>query len=200
MNAKKRTGMAQSCLLTVALLSMATTLSAAAILPSSLNARIVPRPVTPGDVTTYGLPAGIEVSGGLGTFATGTPAYLEVEVTISNVYASTITNITWTLTPPIGSSAALAASPLTANVPVFLPSDRLVYQVSPVKGRMLLRPDLVGDYTVNAAIGATGGTTNVSATFTVATYLGLSLRHPWDTGNISGLGGHGSRKHLHRRH
>jgi len=175
MNAKKRTGMAQSCLLTVALLSMATTLSAAAILPSSLNARIVPRPVTPGDVTTYGLPAGIEVSGGLGTFATGTPAYLEVEVTISNVYASTITNITWTLTPPIGSSAALAASPLTANVPVFLPSDRLVYQVSPVKGRMLLRPDLVGDYTVNAAIGATGGTTNVSATFTVATYLGVEV-------------------------
>ena len=119
-------GRTQTCLLTVALLSMAATLSAAPVSPYALNARVVPRPVTPEDVINYtnsGLPANIEVSGGLNTFAIGTPAYLEVEVTTNAAYAATITGIHWTLTPPLGSAAALTASPLPTNMPVFLPSE-----------------------------------------------------------------------------
>ena len=34
-------------------------------------------------------------------------------------------------------------------MPVFLPSDRLIYQVA---GRMLLRPDMAGHYTVTVTI------------------------------------------------
>ena len=143
--------------------------------PFALSARVVPRPLTPGDITSYGLPASLEVSGGLNTFAIGTPAYLEVEVTMSNTYASTITNVTWSLTSPIGSAAVLSANPLTTNVPVFLPSDRLIYQVSPVSGRMVLRPDIAGDYTVKAVVASTSGTTNVSANFNVGTYYGVDV-------------------------
>jgi hypothetical protein len=178
MNTKNRIRTAQACLLTVALLGMAATASATAVLPSWLNARVVPRPVTPEDVINYtnsGLPANIEVSGGLNTFAIGTPAYLEVEVTISNVYASTITGIGWTLTPPITSAAVLTASPLPANMPVFLPSDKLIYQVAPVNARMVLRPDIAGEYVVSVTITNSGGTTNVSASFHVGTYYGVDV-------------------------
>ena len=165
--------MAQTCLLTVALISMATTLSATGISPSALNARIVPRPVTPGDVTTYGLPASTEVSGGLSTFAIGTPAYLEVEVINNAADVATITGVGWTLTTPLGSATALTASPLTANVPVFLPSDKLIYEVAPMNGRMVLRPDVVGTYTVSVTVTNLSGTTNVSASFNVGTYYGV---------------------------
>jgi hypothetical protein len=179
MKTKNRTRTAQACLLAIALFSLAATLSAASFTPYSLNARVVPRPVTPGDVTNYGLPSSTEVSGGLSTFAIGTPAYLEVEVANTAGYAATITNITWSLATPIGSAATLTASPLPTNMPVFLPSDRLLYQVSPVSGRMLLRPDLAGampgqySYTVSALIATTAGTTNVSLNLNVGTYYGV---------------------------
>jgi hypothetical protein len=189
MKIKNQSKKAQSCLLTVALLSMAAGLSAAPITPYSLNARIIPRPLTPEDATNsnYNLPANIEVSGGLGTIAIGTPAYLEVEVANTAGYAATITGINWTLTPPVGSGAALTASPLTTNVPVYLPSDELVYQVSPVNGRMLLRPDLVGEYTVNATITNTSGTTNVSLTLNVGTYMGVEVCAFCHSGGVVGV-------------
>ena len=138
MKIKNRTSTALSCLLTVALTTMIATLAAKAA--TALNARVVPRPVTPGDVTNYGLPASTEYSGGLTNIALGTPAYLEVEVNVAASLAS-ITNITWTVTLPPTSAAVLTASPLPGTMPVFLPSDKLLYQVA---GRMVLRPDVAG--------------------------------------------------------
>ena len=193
MKIKNRTRKAQCCLLTVALIGMAATLSAAPVSPFALNARIVPRPVTPEDIILYtnsGLPANIEVSGGLSTFAIGTPAYLEVEVINNAADAATITNIAWSLTTPIGSSATLTASPLPTNMPVFLPSDRLLYQVSPVNGRMLLRPDVVGEYTVSATVTNTSGTTNVSASFHVGTYYGVFVCEGCHTDSPMPAGGY----------
>jgi hypothetical protein len=142
----------------------------------SLNARIIARPVTPGDVALYGLPAGTEYSGGLSNIALGTPAYLEVDVA-NTVSLAAITNITWTLTAPTGSAAMLTNSPLPATMPVFLPSDRSVYQVA---GRMLLRPDIALEpydtnfYTVTATISTTNATTNVSVNLNVSTYVGVA--------------------------
>jgi hypothetical protein len=61
------------------------------------------------------------------------------------------------------------------NVPVYDPSDRTRFQVAPVNGRMLLRPDMVGQYTVIATIvSASYGTTNVTKTITAATYMGIN--------------------------
>ncbi len=182
MKTKNRIRKAQSCLLTVALVSMVATLSARAA-ATPLNARIVPRPVTPGDTNTYHLSSVTEYSGGLSTFAIGTPAYLEAEVNIA-ISPASITNVTWTLTAkPAGSQAAFTASPLPSNMPVFLPSDRLTYQVA---GRILLRPDLAGEYTVSAFVGTTSGTTNVSATFNVGTYLGVETCAFCHSGNSIG--------------
>lgn len=168
MKMNHRTRKAQSCLLTVALISMIATLAAEAT-PPPLNARVIPRPLTAVDVANYELPASTELSGGLNTFAIGTPAYLEADVN-SAVAPASITNVSWTLTTPIGSTAVLTPSPLPADLPVYLPSDKLVYQVA---GRILLRPDITGQYTVTANIGTTNGTTNVTASLNVATYLGV---------------------------
>jgi hypothetical protein len=190
MKIKNRISTAQSCLLTVALLGMAATLSATPISPYSLNVRVVPRPVTPGDVTTYGLAASTEVSGGLSTFAIGTPAYLEVEVIKNAADVATITGVNWTLTAPPGSSAALTASPLTTNVPVFLPSDQLLYQVAPMNGRMVLRPDLAGEYTVGVTVTNTSGTTNVSSSFHVGTYYGVDVCEGCHTDSPEPKGGY----------
>ena len=67
---------------------------AAQAAPIPLNARLIARPVTPGDVTNSGLPASTENSGGLNTVGVGTPVYLEVDVNLA-FPASTITNVTF---------------------------------------------------------------------------------------------------------
>ncbi len=172
MKIKNRSRKAQSCLLTVALISIFAGLTANAA-PIALNPRVIPRPVTPGDVTHYGLAASTEYSGGLSTIGVGTPFYLEADVNIAAVPAS-ITNVTWTLTAkPLGSLATFTASPLPSSMPVFLPSDRFIYQVA---GRTVLRPDMAGLYTVTATIAtSTYGTTNASANFNVGTYLGVEV-------------------------
>ncbi|HEY5911902.1 MAG TPA: hypothetical protein VJA21_14970 [Verrucomicrobiae bacterium] len=159
------------CRLALAAVMMATALNAGAA-TTVLAPQIVSRPVTPGDKAVYGLASSLEVSGGLNTVGVGTPIYLEAEVS-STIAASSITNVTWTLTStPPGSAASLTTSPLGTNVPVYEPSDRSVYQVA---SRTLLRPDVRGQYTVAASIGiSSGGTTNLTKTFTAGTYMGVN--------------------------
>jgi len=160
------------CLMTVALIAMVAVTTAKAA--TSLNGRLIASPVTPGMVgnTNYALASSTEYSGGLTTVGVGQPVYLEADVNIS-IPASAITNVTWSLTNrPGGSAAVLTNSPLGTNVPVFEPSDQLVYRSA---GRMFLRPDIVGQYTVKAAIGTTNaGTTNVTLTITAGTYMGVN--------------------------
>jgi hypothetical protein len=166
----------KSCLMTATL----TTMAVATAKAQAIQAQLVARPLTPGEIanTNYALPANLEVSGGLTTVGMGQPVYLEIDVA-TNVSVPNVTNITWLLVQkPAGSKAALQASPLGANVPVYEPSDRLFYQVA---GRMLLRPDVAGYttndvYKVTATIyTANSGSTNVTITITAGTYMGVGL-------------------------
>jgi len=160
----KQTRKTLTCHLAIALMAAAAALSAQGAAPPTLQGRIVPRALTPGDKTTYGLPSTTEVSGGISTVAVGTPVYLEAEINLL-IPATNITGVTWSLTNlPTGSAAALTTSPLPANMPVYEPSDRMLYQVA---DRRLLRPDVTGQYTVLATITtANYGTTNVALTLT----------------------------------
>src|SRR5208282_2900813 len=108
--------------------------------------------------------ASMAYSGGTSTVGVGVPVYLEADVNIA-VPASGITNVTFVLTSaPVGSAAAITASPLGTNLATYEPSDELVYQVA---GYAVLQPDLHGQYTVTATIGTiASGTTNVSFTIT----------------------------------
>ena len=187
-----------AALMAVVFMAMAATVTASAA-TTPINGQIIARPLTPGDVTTYGLPSTTENSGGLTTVGIGTPVYLEVEVT-TNTPAATITNVTWSLkSKPLGSTAVLTTNPLGTNVPVYEPTDRLIYQVA---SRTLLRPDVAGSplltppeqYIVTATVStSTGVSTNLSYTLTAGTYLGFNtcalchsggeiakdMVHPW---------------------
>ena len=154
----------------LAVLGAATAATAA----TALQGQLVLRPLTPGDVTVYKLTTGTETSGGLTTVGVGQPVYLEADVNIA-IPAADIVSVNWVITnAPIGSTATLTASPLGTNVPVYEPADRLVSQVA---ARMVLRPDLAGQYQVVATIvTASEGVTNVSATITAATYIGVGTQ------------------------
>ena len=157
-----------SCLAATAL-AMVTATGANA--QTNLQPQIVLRPLTAVDVSTYGLPASSDYSGGLTTIGVGTPAYLEVEIN-TNFPAANVTNVSWSITSkPGNSTATLQASPLGTNVPIYEPTDRLVYQIAP-GSRKVLRPDAVGQYTLKATITTTSGTTNLTQTITAGTYMG----------------------------
>jgi hypothetical protein len=147
---------------------------------AQIQGQLVARPLTPGEIgnTNYALPANLEPSGGLLNVGVGQPVYLEIDVA-TNSSVPNVTNIVWTLAQkPGGSAVTLQASPLGTNVPVYEVSDRLVYGVA---GRMLLRPDVAG-YTTNDLYKVTAtvytsnmGTTNLTATMTAGTYMGVGL-------------------------
>ena len=112
---------------------------------ATMNGQLVLRPLTPGDVTVYNLPATTEASPGLTTVGIGSPLYLEADIS-SSIPPSSIVSVTWVLTnTPLLSQAFLTNSPLGTNIPVFDVSARATTQVA---GRALLRPDVVGQYTV----------------------------------------------------
>jgi mono/diheme cytochrome c family protein len=136
------------------------------------QAQIVSRPLTPGDITKYQLPAGTETSGGLQTVGIGQPVYLEADVDVA-IPASDIVGVAWVLTNrPVGSLAQLTNSPLGTSVPVFEPTDQSLYRVA---GRTLLRPDLAGQYTIVATLTtASEGTANLVLTITAGTYVGVN--------------------------
>ncbi len=167
----------------VAALMLAATAATAQAATTPLQGRLIPRPLTPGDKTLYKLASTMEVSGGIDTVAVGTPVYLEADINIL-VPITNVTGVTWSVVAaPSASKAVLTASPLPATMPVYEPSDRLIYQVA---DRQMLRPDVTGQYTVQATIAtANYGTTNVALTLTVGTYMGISACQACHSGNPS---------------
>ncbi|HXJ58298.1 MAG TPA: hypothetical protein VNU68_16705, partial [Verrucomicrobiae bacterium] len=142
-----------------------------------LQGQITLRPLTPQEIYDYGL-TDVQGASGLSTMAVGQPAYLEVLVN-NAVPNSDITNVTWTLTGrPPGSGAVLEASPLGPNIPTYKIADRIDQNGAPVfkvAGRTMLRPDLIGSYTVSASIQtASSGNTNLTQRITASSYLGVN--------------------------
>ncbi len=170
--------------LSLALMGSISLLQAA---PVPLNGVLKLRPLTPTEIHLYGFTGtnGGQVSAGLTTVAIGEPAYLEALVNLGLDPAS-ITKVTWTLAAkPAGSAATILPSPLGTNVPVYNPADQLQYQVA---GRALLRPDVVGTYTVTVTIQtANSGSTNLSLNITGATYLGVQTCAACHSGAFAGV-------------
>jgi hypothetical protein len=149
----------------------------------SLQGQLVLRPLTAVEIETYALTnvPGIQRASGLDTVGIGQPAYLEVLIN-NAVPTANVTNVLWTLTTkPGGSSAVLAASPLGTNIPTFKMGDRTnsagaaLYKVAGPNARIVLTPDVVGQYQVNVTVQTTtSGSTNLSKKITGATYLGAN--------------------------
>ncbi|RPJ18929.1 MAG: hypothetical protein EHM35_21320, partial [Planctomycetaceae bacterium] len=158
-----------SVLFVVVLLAVGTTAILRA--QTGLQAQLALRPLTARDITDYKLPSTTQRSAGLYTIGLGQPAYLEAQVNIATP-AEEVVSVTWNLTrKPDSSKAELSDSPLGGDVPSFEPSDRAAFRVI---GRKLLRPDVVGVYTVNALIATAGGrVVEVGQTIVGATYVGI---------------------------
>ena len=147
---------------------MAAAITAGAATP--INPRIDLRPLTTTEIGAYAL-TGAEKASGLSTVPIGQPVYLDALANIV-LAPSDIQSVTWTVTSaPVGSVAAPEASILGTNVPIYSPADRLIYQLA---GRAILRPDLRGQYTVQATI-TTGanGSTNVTQKLNAGVYVGV---------------------------
>ncbi|MDB6038769.1 MAG: hypothetical protein JWM99_2610 [Verrucomicrobiales bacterium] len=176
MNITTAIGKVSLWLVAVMLLARLTAVTALAAAPT-LQGQVTLRPLTPQNIVDYGL-GDAQRASGLSTIGVGQPAYLEVLVN-NAVPDADITNVTWVLTDkPIGSSAALAPSPLGANVPTFKMADRFNQAFAPVfkvGGRTLLRPDVRGQYTVTASIQtASSGNTNLTQNITAGNYVGVN--------------------------
>ncbi len=129
--------------------------------------KIVSRPLTPDNITDFGLPATTQTAGGLYNVGKGQPLYLEVQVPTATV----VTDVQWTLTSrPAGSAAALAASPLGPEVPIYNPGDR---EVNKAVSRRVLVPDVLGQYQVDATIVTATGSVLVSRIVTGAEFAGV---------------------------
>ena len=162
-------------------LTLLSSLSAARAAAPALSGSLTLRPLTFTEISKYNLtnpPA--QFCGGLSTVALGEPVYLDAMVNAA-IVPSNIVGVTWSLVAsnkPVGSLATLSSGPLGTNVPLFNTSDRYTGESSSpayqLAGRTFFRPDVVGQYTVNATITTVGsGSTNLSAKITAGTYLGL---------------------------
>ncbi|HMP83641.1 MAG TPA: cytochrome c3 family protein [Verrucomicrobiota bacterium] len=138
--------------------------------PTALG-QIGARALTPQEIKDYGLPSTTQTSGGLFNVGLGQPVYLEAQVR-TTIAASNILGVTWELTQrPVLSTAALAASPLPTNMPIYNPGDRGFYRLA---DRQLLKPDVRGQYMVRATIQTNGGSFSFTREITGAEYLGVS--------------------------
>jgi len=149
----------------------------------ALNPRIDLRPLTPSEIKDYGL-TNVQGASGLANVGVGQPAYLDAQVNVAFALTN-IFSIAWQITNrPAGSQAVLTLTSSPANsqqvklistLPVYEPSDRLLYQVL---NRVILVPDIAGQYYVVATIYATVGTNqvtnNISQVVTAGKYMGVN--------------------------
>src|ERR1039458_8916796 len=145
----------------------------------ALNGSLTLRPLTPSEVSQYGL-AGAQVSAGLNNVALGEPVYVDAMVNAA-IAPSNIVAVTWSLTAPGTSKASFLPVFLGTNVPLYNTADRIsgenstpVFQLAGPTGRAFFRPDVAGSYTVNATITTVGsGSTNLSVNIISSTWLGV---------------------------
>ena len=182
-----------TCLMVVALMAIGTTTSALAAAPA-LNGKVTLRPFTATDRTIYAMPTA-QISGGLNNVGLGEPVYLDALVNSAIAPSSLVGSVTWTLTSkPLGSLAALTASPLGTNVGIYLPSDKYGLGetafaagtvVAQIAGRSFLQPDVVGQYTVVGRIAVSGVGTNLfTNTISAATYVGVQTCEFCHSGSV----------------
>jgi len=137
-----------------------------ASIAQALDVLINSRPLTPQEITDYGLTNTTQLASGLPNVGIGQPAYLEAFVEKDAVVISVLWEL---ITKPAGSQAVLQESPL-AGLPTSDYGDVLAYDVA---GQKMLVPDVLGqdpalDYKVGLTITAATTSKGVTTTNTVS--------------------------------
>jgi hypothetical protein len=111
--------------------------------------RINTRPLTPQEITDYGLPSDTQIANGTAVVGLGQPVYLELLVE----QAAGVTQVVWNLDGvfdergrPITSSAVITSSPLGMEIPTYDVGDRLDFDVV---DRAVIVPDVKGLYAIS---------------------------------------------------
>jgi len=157
----------------------------AAVAPVLPNLRINTRPLTPAEITTYGLDSATQIANGTHVVGIGQPVYLELLVqnpspgsyNSPEVLAIDATQVDWAITSvvegydntPVSSSAAITDSPLT-NLPTYNSVDRAANYVL---DRAMIVPDVKGTYSISVDITTVAnGTLNAQLEVVGSTFIG----------------------------
>ncbi len=136
------------------------------------NIRINTRPLTPQEISDYGLPTGTQGASGYPVVGIGQPVYLELLVQTGTV----VTQAVWSLDSvldaddlPVASSAAITNSPLPPSMPTYNVGDQKAFNVI---DRKVLVPDVKGTYTVSAQAITASKTLGASIEVVGSAFLG----------------------------
>jgi hypothetical protein len=138
--------------------------------------RIDTRPLTPQEISTYGLPGGTQIANGNPVVGLGQPVYLDLLVEAGTV----VSQVVWSLDAvvdvddlPVASGATITNSPLTASVPSYDSVDQVAFDL--VSRRMIV-PDVKGTYQISVAVLT--DTTNLTAAVDVVGSVFLGKDYP----------------------
>jgi hypothetical protein len=136
---------------------------------AQLEGKINLRPLTPREVSTYGLPGSTQKSGGGPNAGIGQPIYIEALVKTGLVVSSVNFSL---LSIPTNSAAVLQASPLPTNMPTHDFGEQKTHNVA---GRTVLKPDVActtynGDYVLKTEITLGPANSNKVFAFTNILY------------------------------
>ena len=150
MNTKHETMRSRSISVGVSAVLLGVFLFAQAV--EAQTVRIRYRPLTPGEIKTYGMPTNTQTSGGAPNVGIGQPVYLEALV--SNAFVSAVTAVTWTLVAVPGGSTnvigtTLPMGPISNSVPTYDGGDRQTHFVA---GRAMFKPDVQSYFDYNPAV------------------------------------------------
>ena len=139
--------------------------------------KINTRPLTPQEITDYGLPSSTQVASGNPVVGIGQPVYLEMMVEPGTV----VTQAVWSLVSvvddlgdPISSSAVITNSPLGLDIPSFDYGYSTNYGRDPydVIDRAVIVPDVRGTYSISAQAMTADATLNASIEVVGSVFLG----------------------------
>ncbi len=135
--------------------------------------RIDTRPLTPAEISNYGLPGSTQIANGTHVVGLGQPVYLDL---LLEAGSEVVTQVVWTLDAvvdvddlPVASAATITNSPLPMSVPTYDSVDRVAFDLV---DRAMIVPDVKGTYQISVQAFTTNGTLNAELEVVGSVFLG----------------------------
>jgi hypothetical protein len=136
--------------------------------------KIDTRPLTPQEISTYGLPGSTQIANGNPVVGLGQPVYLDLLVKTGTV----ITQAVWSLDAvvdvddvPVASSASITNSPLPMSMPTYDSVDRVAFDLV---DRAMIVPDVKGTYKISVDAYTMSGMLEAELEVVGSVFLGRS--------------------------
>ncbi len=134
--------------------------------------RIDTRPLTPAEISNYGLPGTTQIANGTHVVGLGQPVYLDLLADAGTV----VTQVVWTLNDVVDvdgysvtSSATLTNSPLPMSMPTYDSVDRVAFDLI---DRSMIVPDVKGTYQISVQAFTSNGVLNADIEVVGSVFIG----------------------------